>query len=130
MNKRNWVKISGFVFFAITITCIVSSCQKELTGTIDSFGCKVQQFTNVSSTGSIAAQFSYSYDSATAKVTQLIYTDSTGALITVIPIIVCDTVYFASGSYAVLDGSNRITHLVEKNAISSLSKNGNYYYQY
>lgn len=130
MTMKIWNKTTKTILLAITTACILNSCQKELIGTIDSFGCRVQQWSNISATGAAASQFSYSYDSATAKATKLVYTDSTGASISVTPVIVGDTVYFAAGTYAVLDGSSRITHLIEKNAIASLSKNGDYYYQY
>lgn len=127
---KNWNKTISIIIPIFTIAFILNSCQKELVGTIDSFGCKVQQWSNNSSSGAAASQFSYSYDSATTKATTLVYTDSTGASISVTPLIIGDTVYLASGTYAVLDGSKRITHLVEKNAITNLSKNGDYYYQY
>ncbi len=109
---------------------LLNSCQKELTGTVDTFGCKVQQFTYLNANGGISSSFSYSYDSATSKATQLVYTDSLGLQTTVTPTFKGDTVFFSNGSYAVLDGSKRIKHLVERSAISAISSNGDYYYEY
>ncbi len=126
MNSKTMRNYS-VIFCCALAAILLDSCQKELTGTVDTFGCKVQQWTYLNANGGISGSFSYTYDSASAKPTQLVYTDSSGLQLTVIPTFKGDTVFFSNSSYAVLDGSKRITHLVEK---SGFSPNGVYYYQY
>lgn len=115
------------MFCCVLAALLFNSCQKEITGTIDTFGCKVQQWSYLNANGGVSYRFSYSYDSATAKPTQLVYTDSMGMIKTVLPTFKGDTVFFSNSSYAVLDGSKRIKHLIEK---SGFSPNGDYYYEY
>lgn len=126
MNSKT-MRNGTLLFCCALAVILLNSCQKELTGSITTFGCKVQQWTSLNANGGVAYSFSYTYDSATTKPTQLVYTDSSGLQTTVIPSFKVDTVFFSNNSYAVLDGSTRIKHLVEK---SGFSPNGDYYYEY
>ena len=106
-------------------------CQRELYGPVFSFGCKVVQWADLDSNGSATAIFDYKFDTTNGKVLLLKYTDIPGNTTqTVVPVFSKDTVYFNTGSWAVLDNSKRIYRLEERNAVNASAPNGSYYYTY
>ena len=115
----------------ICVAFLFSSCQKELEGSVFTFGCKVSQWADLDSTGKAVETFNYTYDSTTGKPIVLRYTDNiSGGNQTVVPIFSKDTVYFNTGSYAALDNSKRIYRLQERNSVNPNAPDGIYYYTY
>jgi len=115
----------------ISTAIFFSGCQKELTGTVFTFGCKVQQWADLDSAGNATQTFDFRYDTATGKPALLQYNDITsGNTQSVIPVFAKDTVYFNVGSYAVLDNSKRIYRLEEQNSVNTAVPDGSYFYTY
>ncbi len=123
-------KIKGLALL-IGIASFFSSCQKELEGSVFTFGCKVSQWADLDSAGNAIETFNYTYDSTTGKPILLQYTDNVnGGNQTVVPVFNKDTVYFNTGSYAALDNSKRIYRLEERNSVNPSAPDGIYYYTY
>lgn len=121
--------IAQILIFGIVIMCV--GCQKELTGAVFTFGCKVQQWSDLDSAGNPIATYNYSYDSTTGKPILLLYNDiGSGANQIVVPVFNKDTVYFNTGSYAALDNSKRIYRLEERNSVNPDAPDGIYFYTY
>ena len=113
------------------IAIFFSSCQKELQGTVFTFGCRVSQWADLDSSGNATETFNYSYDTTTGRPILLRYNDIAGITTqTVIPVYGKDTIYFNTGSYAVLDNSKRIYRLKENNSLNASAPDGSYYYTY
>ncbi|MEO7311741.1 MAG: hypothetical protein ABIX01_15160 [Chitinophagaceae bacterium] len=121
-----------FVIVCVAVAAIfLPSCQKELDGSLFTFGCKVQQWADLDSASNAVETFGFTYDSTSGKPVLLQYNDiASGNSQTVVPVFTKDTIYFNQGSYAVLDNSKRIYRLEERNSVNGIAPDGTYFYTY
>jgi hypothetical protein len=120
---------SKLLLAAFLITIVSSSCQKEISWNDDVKFCGVSSITIRNGSGVITEKYEYQYDTVSRRPNMFRHKNLvSGAITTIFPVYSKDTIYLGSENFIIVDASNRIKTLTQKDLITGNTLT--YYYTY